>query len=258
MIYTSCRGQKAACNHTIKKNALYTSGRLILIPTPLGNSETQAILPACNSEVVKGLEVFIVENIRAARRFLRAAGYSRPFQEVQFYLLNKHTSDAELPGFLNLLKQGKDIGLLSEAGCPCIADPGHTIVSLAHQNNIPVVPLVGPSSIILALMASGFNGQHFAFHGYLPIGKSDRTRKISQLELAAWKEGHTQIFMETPFRNNQLMSDLVGCLRPDTMLCVASDLTLQSEFVKSLPVAQWKKNMPDLHKRPSIFLLYRK
>ncbi|HSV76789.1 MAG TPA: SAM-dependent methyltransferase [Bacteroidales bacterium] len=233
------------------------TGRLFLIPASLGSENIQAILPAHNSEVVNGLDMFIVENLRTARRFLRAAGYLRSFDEVQFFLLNKHSSEGDLPEFVQMMLNGKNIGLISEAGCPCIADPGHEVVLLAHQNGIPVVPLVGPSSILLALMASGFNGQQFAFHGYLPIDKTERARKLKQLELAAWKDSQTQIFMETPFRNNQLMTAMVEILRPDTLLCVACDLTLTSEFIKSQPVVNWKKNMPDLHKRTSIFLLYR-
>lgn len=233
------------------------TGRLFLIPASLGSENIQAILPANNSEVVNGLDMFIVENLRTARRFLRAAGYLRPFDEVQFYFLNKHSSDDDLPEFIQMMLNGRNIGLLSEAGCPCIADPGHEVVLLAHQNGIPVVPLVGPSSILLALMASGFNGQQFAFHGYLPIDKTERARKLKQIELAAWKDSQTQIFMETPFRNNQMMAAMMEILRPDTLLCVACDLTLTSEFIKSQPVGNWKKNMPDLHKRTSIFLLYR-
>ncbi|HSV87034.1 MAG TPA: SAM-dependent methyltransferase [Bacteroidales bacterium] len=232
-------------------------GILYLIPTSLGPSGINAILPARNLEVMNRLDVFIVENIRTARRFMRMAGYGKPFGEVDFYLLNKHTSVVELPGYISLLLNGKDVGLLSESGCPCIADPGHEVVSLSHRNAIRVVPLVGPSSIFLALMASGFNGQNFTFHGYLPIDKPNRVRKLKHLEFSAWKEMQTQIFMETPFRNNQLMDEITGVLKPDTMLCVACDLTLETEFVKSQPIAQWKKNMPDLHKRTSIFLLYR-
>lgn len=232
-------------------------GKLYLIPSSLGGDDIKAIWPAGHAALVNQLDEFIVENLRTARRFLRSAGYTRSFDEVQFHLLNKHTRPEELNGFLKNVLQGKDVGLLSEAGSPCIADPGQVIVAMAHRKNIRVIPLVGPSSILLALIASGFNGQQFAFHGYLPIDKAERSRKLKQLENAAWQHEQTQIFMETPFRNNQLMQDLTGSLRPDTMLCVACDLTTQTEFIKSQTTAAWKKEMPDLHKRASIFLLFR-
>lgn len=232
-------------------------GKLYLIPSSLGGDDIHAIWPAAHTALVNKLDEFIVENLRTARRFLRMAGFSRSFDEVQFHLLNKHTNPEEISGFLKNALNGKDIGLLSEAGSPCIADPGQVIVAMAHRRNMRVVPLVGPSSILLALMASGFNGQQFAFHGYLPIGKPERSRKLKQLENTAWQDAQTQIFMETPFRNNQLMQDMMGSLRPDTLLCVACDLTTDSEFIKSQTVAAWKKEMPDLHKRTSIFLIYR-
>ncbi len=232
-------------------------GKLFLIPSSLGGDDIDAIWPAGHVALVNQLDEFIVENLRTARRFLRSAGYSRSFEEVQFHLLNKHTRPEDLSGYLTNVLQGKDIGLLSEAGSPCIADPGQVIVAMAHRKNIRVVPLVGPSSILLALIASGFNGQQFAFHGYLPIEKAELSRKLKQLENAAWQYEQTQIFMETPFRNNQLMHDLIGSLRPDTMLCVACDLTTPSEFIKSQTTAAWKKEMPDLHKRTSIFLLFK-
>ncbi|MBW6498717.1 MAG: SAM-dependent methyltransferase [Bacteroidales bacterium] len=232
-------------------------GKLFLIPSSLGGDNIDAIWPAGHLALVSQLDEFIVENLRTARRFLRSAGYNRSFDEVQFHLLNKHTKPEELSTFLKNVMHGKDIGLLSEAGSPCIADPGQVIVAMAHRQNIRVVPLVGPSSILLALIASGFNGQQFAFHGYLPIEKVERLRKLKQLENAAWQHEQTQIFMETPFRNNQLLQDLAGSLRPDTMLCVACDLTTPTEFIKSQTISTWKKEMPDLHKRTSIFLLFR-
>lgn len=233
------------------------SGKLFLIPSSLGGENIDAIWPAAHVALVNQLDEFIVENLRTARRFLRSAGYSHSFDEVKFHLLNKHTKDEEINGFLANAMQGTDIGLLSEAGSPCVADPGQVIVAMAHRKKIRVVPLVGPSSILLALMASGFNGQQFVFHGYLPIDKAERSRKLKQIESTAWHEEQTQIFMETPFRNNQLMQDLTGILRNDTLLCVACDLTTSTEFIKSQSVAAWKKEMPDLHKRTSIFLLFR-
>ncbi len=232
-------------------------GKLFLIPSSLGGDDISAIWPAGHVALVNKLDEFIVENLRTARRFLRLAGYTRSFDEVQFHLLNKHTRPEELNGFMKNVLQGKDIGLLSEAGNPCIADPGQVIVAMAHRQNIRVVPLVGPSSILLGLIASGFNGQQFTFHGYLPIEKAARVRKLKKLENAVWKHKETQIFMETPFRNNQLLQDVMGNLNPETMLCVACDLTTPTEFIKSQPIAAWKKEMPDLHKRTSIFLLFR-
>lgn len=232
-------------------------GKLFLIPSSLGGENMDAIWPAGHVALVNELDEFIVENLRTARRFLRSAGYTRSFDDVKFHLLNKHTKDEEISGFLANAMQGKDIGLLSEAGSPCVADPGQVIVAMAHRKKIRVVPLVGPSSILLALMASGFNGQQFVFHGYLPIDKAERSRKLKQIEIIAWHEEQTQIFMETPFRNNQLMQDLTGILRTDTLLCVACDLTTPTEFIKSQSIAAWKKEMPDLHKRTSIFLLFR-
>lgn len=233
------------------------NGKLFLIPSSLGSENIDAIWPAAHVALVNELDEFIVENLRTARRFLRSAGYTRSFDDVEFHLLNKHTKDEEISGFLANAMLGKDIGLLSEAGSPCVADPGQVIVAMAHRKKIRVVPLVGPSSILLALMASGFNGQQFVFHGYLPIDKAERSRKLKQIESNAWHEEQTQIFMETPFRNNQLMHDLTGMLRTDTLVCVACDLTTSTEFIKSQSIAAWKKEMPDLHKRTSIFLLFR-
>lgn len=232
------------------------TGKLYLIPASLGGDDISAIWPQGHLEVVSGINEFIVENVRTARRFLRMAGYTVNFDEVTFHLLNKHTRPDEISGFLSNVIHGKDLGLLSEAGSPCIADPGQVIVAMAHQYGIRVVPLVGPSSILLALMASGFNGQQFAFHGYLPLEKTERLKKIKFLESTAFKDCQTQIFMETPFRNNQLMNDLTSTLKESTLLCVACDLTLSTEFIKTQSIAQWKKEMPDLHKRTSIFLLY--
>jgi 16S rRNA (cytidine1402-2'-O)-methyltransferase len=231
-------------------------GNLYLIPSSLGGDEISSIWPRGHVQLVSQLDVFIVENLRSARRFLRASGYSRSFDKVQFHLLNKYTQPEELSGFLSASLEGKSIGLLSEAGAPCIADPGQAIVAIAHRKNIRVIPLVGPSSILLALMASGFNGQKFAFSGYLPIGKPERGRMLKILEQKAWQEDQTQIFMETPFRNNQLLAHMVTFLRKDTLLCVACDITLPAEYIKTQSIAAWKKEMPDLHKRTSIFLLF--
>ncbi len=234
-----------------------TIGKLYLIPSSLGGDDINSIWPQGHARIVNGLNEFIVENIRSARRFLRSAGYTANFEQVTFHLLNKHTRPEQISGFLSNALWGIDVGLLSEAGSPCIADPGQAIVAMAHQKNIAIIPLVGPSSILLALMASGFNGQQFAFHGYLPIDKAERVKKIRLLENLAFHENQTQIFMETPFRNNQLMAVLSSTLKESTPLCVACNLTLPDEFIKTQSMACWKKEMPDLHKRTSIFLIYR-
>ncbi|MFO7978125.1 MAG: SAM-dependent methyltransferase [Bacteroidales bacterium] len=237
-------------NRTVQKGVLY------LIPSSLGGDDVDDIIPRRNKALLNQLDEFIVENLRTARRFMRSAGFTNSFDQVNFHLLNKHTSATELGGFLEQALKGKNIGLLSEAGCPCIADPGQGVVRQAHLLGIRVVPLVGPSSILLALMASGFNGQSFTFHGYLPIQPPDRAKAIRELEKQASLKNQTQIFMETPFRNDQMMEAIVGNCRPETLLCVACDLTKKEEFIKTLPVGAWKKQMPVLHKRTSIFLLF--
>ena len=206
--------------------------------------------------VILELDAFIVENLRTARRFLRRAGYTKDFDAVTFFLLNKHTAPGDLQAFLGPCEEGRAIGLLSEAGVPCVADPGQAIVAEAHRREIPVKPLTGPSSIILALMASGMNGQAFCFHGYLPIQQAGRIRKIKSLEKATQQNGATQVFMETPYRNNALMKDLLTNALPHTRLCIAADLSMSTEFVRTKTIAEWQSSgCPDLHKRPAIFLL---
>lgn len=232
-------------------------GVLYLIPTALGANEVKSVWPSSHHEIVNKIDTFIAENLRSARRFLKQTGYTTPFEEVTFHLLNKHTDTQESMSFLNATLTGKDVGLLSEAGCPCIADPGQIIVSRAHEIGISVRPLTGPSSIILALMASGMNGQSFCFHGYLPIQTGLRVKKLKELEDAAKRNGDTQIFMETPFRNNQLMNDLLKHCRPDTRLCIAANLTLTNEYIRTLTIDQWRKTkLVNLHKQPTIFLLH--
>ncbi len=232
------------------------AGSLYLIPSSLGASDIGTFWPSENTKVVKNIVHFIVENIRTARRFLRSVGYDKSFEDARFFLLNKHTKQDYISNFLNPCHEGLDSGLLSEAGCPCIADPGRVVVELAHQSGIEVIPLIGPSSIMLALMGSGFNGQNFSFVGYLPIDKAERVRKIKNLETTSSREDQTQIFMEAPFRNNQLLESLVNTLNPETKLCIACNLTIPGQFIKTHSIAHWKKQMPDLHKRPSIFLVY--
>ncbi len=233
-------------------------GVLYLIPTLLGEAPIVESWPEGHRKVINNLKVFIVENLRSARRFLKLAGYQHPFDEVTFHILNKHTTLHELTTFILPASSGSSIGLLSEAGCPCIADPGQMIVAQAHQMGIRVKPLVGPSSIMLALMASGMNGQAFQFHGYLPIQKQQRTNQLKQLEKLAEQTGTTQIFMETPFRNMQMLEDVLKSCRPDTMFCIAADLTTQNEFIRTQSIKTWlQQKLPNLHKRPAIFLLFR-
>ena len=231
------------------------AGKLLLLPTTLGSSDTYLTIPQGLKERLNTLSFFIVENARSARRFLRAAGYTKSFDDTEMFVLDKHTSQIDFHAYMKLWNAGLDIGLLSEAGCPCIADPGSEVVAFAHSHNITVVPFVGPSSILLALIASGFNGQQFMFNGYLPINKDERTKKIKHLEMIVKQQGVTQIFMETPYRNNRLLADLTNTLNPETLLCVASDLTLETEWIKTKKIRQWKNKMPDLNKRTSIFLL---
>ncbi len=232
-------------------------GKLYLIPVGLGDENPQNLLPSYNSQVIATLDEFVVENVRSARRFLRSIGYEKDFDQVIFHILDKHTSDAQIPEFLNNAGKGKNVGLLSEAGNPCIADPGNKVVKLAHERDIRVVPLVGPSSILLALIASGFNGQNFCFHGYLPVDKKARQSKIRELQQSALQNDQTQIFMETPYRNNALLSDLLAHCNDAMLLSVASNISCGDEFIKTLSIKQWKKQTPDLHKKPSVFLLYK-
>ncbi len=232
-------------------------GKLYLIPVGLGGENPQNLLPSYNSIIIETLDEFIVENIRSARRYLRSIGYKKDFATVVFHVLDKHTSDRDIPGFLDSAKQGTNLGLLSEAGNPCIADPGNKVVRLAHENNIRVIPLVGPSSILLALIASGFNGQSFSFHGYLPVDRKARQHKIKELQELVVKKQQTQIFMETPYRNNALMQDLLSYCADSMLLSIASNISMPEEFIKTMSVEEWKKQTPDLHKKPSVFLLYK-
>jgi 16S rRNA (cytidine1402-2'-O)-methyltransferase len=231
------------------------SGILYLIPVALGEGEASGVLPATTLEVVRRLRSFIVEDAKSARRFLNAIGYPYPLQEARLQLLNEHTREGELDALLSLLLSGEDHGLMPEAGCPCIADPGEALVRRAMDAGIRVAPLVGPSSILLALMASGMNGQRFTFHGYLPVDKRQRARAIEVLEAQA--ENATQIFIETPYRSAALFQALLEHCRSDTRVCVAADLTLKSEFVRTRSVAEWKGAAPRLERRPAVFLVYR-
>jgi 16S rRNA (cytidine1402-2'-O)-methyltransferase len=230
---------------------------LYLIPVTLGETTFSKVLPVHNREIILSIRHFIVENVRTARRFLKLTDQDINIDTLTFYTLNKHTSDTELSGFLKPIEEGHSIGIISEAGCPAIADPGADIVAIAQRKNIPVIPLVGPSSILLALMASGFNGQSFAFHGYLPIDAVQRAKSLKMLEQRIYSENQSQLFIETPFRNGKLVEDILKTCKPSTKLCIAADITLESEFIKTKSIAEWKKQIPDLSKRPCIFAIYR-
>jgi 16S rRNA (cytidine1402-2'-O)-methyltransferase len=232
-------------------------GVLFLIPVPLAENASQKSFTPYVAEVVNGINTYIVENEKTARKFLKEAGIKIPQSELVIHDYGKHKRGQSLVPFFKELMTGTDVGLMSEAGCPGVADPGAEIVAEAHRRGIKVVPLVGPNSILLALMASGFNGQSFTFHGYLPIDKVERGKKIKELEQLAEKNRQTQIFIETPFRNNHLFDDVLKNTAPQTMFSVACNLTSEDEFVKTQTIGQWKQEKIDLHKKPAIFLLYR-
>ncbi len=233
------------------------TGTLYLIPTSLGDTDFNTILPSNNGIICTQTKHFIVEDIRTARRFLKKTNAEINIDELNFYTLNQHTNAEMISSYLSPLRKGFDVGVLSEAGCPAIADPGADVVAIAQAEGIKVVPLVGPSSILLALMGSGFNGQSFAFVGYLPIQGNDRTKAITKLENRVYGENQSQIFIETPYRNNKLLEDLVNTCRADTKICIAADITLETEFIKTKKAKDWKKDKPDLNKRPCIFILYK-
>lgn len=228
---------------------------LYLIPTTLGESETEHVIPSEVSVITKGIKYFIVENIRTARRYLRKIDPQLNIDELHFFELNQHTDSRVTEEYLNPILEGFDVGIISEAGCPGIADPGAEVVKQAHLKQIRVIPLVGPSSILLSLMASGMNGQNFAFIGYIPVKPTERVKAIKEIEKRSFNEKQTQIFIEAPYRNTQLINDLINTLNDQTRLCVACDITLDSEYIRTQTVSQWKKGVPDLNKRPAIFLV---
>lgn len=232
-------------------------GILYLFPVTLAESPLEKVLPEYNRQLLLPIRHFIVEEVRTARRFLKKVDPGFDIDACQFYSLNKHTTPEQIAGYLEALKNGSDMGLLSEAGCPAIADPGADIVRIAQEKNYKVVPLVGPSSILLALMASGFNGQRFAFEGYLPVEKDDRIKAIKHLEQRSYAEDMTQIFIETPYRNVKLLEDLSTNLRPQTRICVAFDITGPEENIRTLSAKDWKKSSAELTKKPCIFLIYK-
>lgn len=239
------------------------SPALYLIPVPLGDTPFEQVLPPYNHDVIVGIRHFIVENIRSARRFLRQADREFPIDDCTFCEMGKHADEKLFSSYLQPLREGKPVGIISEAGCPAVADPGADIVSIAQREGLPVVPLVGPNSMIMAVMASGLCGQSFAFNGYLPVDSSDRAKRLKMLETRAWTEGQTQLFIETPYRNRKMFESLLSVLRPQTRLCIAAGITTADEFVRTLPVSQWQKEgLPqkcpggtDFSKVPAIFLM---
>ncbi|MDR9373683.1 MAG: SAM-dependent methyltransferase [Schleiferiaceae bacterium] len=230
-------------------------GKLYLLPTLLGPVEPLEVLPMATKKVLDLADHYIVENEKSARAFIKRVKPSKSQGQLTIFLLNKYTEPTEYENFIKPCLEGKATALLSEAGAPGIADPGADIIDLAHQKQIPVVPITGPSSILLALMASGMNGQAFAFNGYLPIDKQARSQQLKWLEKQSRKTGQTQIFMETPYRNQKLFSEILQSCHENTRLCIAADLTLKTEMIKTAPLAWWKQYTPELEKRPAIFLL---
>ena len=235
-----------------------TFGKLYLVPNLLGATRPEQVLPVGTLDIVKKLRHFVVENTRTSRRVLSRIGMDHPIDDIEFIELDKHNArNLDLMVHLGPCLQGEDMGLMSEAGTPCVADPGALVVDLAHSAGIQVVPLVGPNAMILSLMASGFNGQAFAFHGYLPIKSPERQNAIKNLERRSMSNDETELFIETPFRNNAMIQDLCKNLHPATRLCVACNLTCEDELVISQDIGEWKKFKEDLNKKPAVFLIYR-
>lgn len=232
-------------------------GKLYLIPTTLGDNEPLEVLPLSVKKIVEELDYFIVENQKTARRFIKRITPKKPQPSLILKSIDKYANALEVSTYLDVCEGGVSVGLLSEAGVPAIADPGAEVVKSAHQKNIRVVPLVGPSSIVLAMMASGMNGQSFTFNGYLPIDSSERKRTLKLLERISFEKNQSQIFIETPYRNEKLFSDLKSGLSPKTDLCIATDITLQTEYIRTLSIEKWSKEHPDLHKRPTIFIIHK-
>lgn len=233
------------------------NGNLYLIPTTLGDNEPLEVLPLSVKKRIEELDFFIVENEKSARRFIKQIAPRKSQPSLTLFKLDKYANQLEVRTYLDVCLQGISIGLLSEAGAPAIADPGAEIVKLAHEKGIKVIPLVGPSSIVLAMMASGFNGQNFAFNGYLPISTSERKVAIKYLERLSKEKNQSQIFIETPYRNEKMLADLKSTLTPTAKLCIACDITLQTEYIRTLEIKDWKKEHPNLHKRPTIFIIHK-
>jgi len=232
-------------------------GKLFLIPTTLGDNDPMDVLPITVKNMIDKIDTFIVENDKTARHFIKRISPEKSQPSLKMFHLNKFTDVADLPSFLEPCLNGINVGLLSEAGCPGVADPGADIVKIAHKKNIKVVPLVGPSSILMAMMGSGMNGQSFAFNGYLPIDKDERKSELKRLEWLSFEHNQSQLFIETPYRNNKMLEDLCAILDQNTEICVACDITLPTEFIKTQTANQWKKNSVDLHKRPTLFIIHK-
>ena len=232
-------------------------GKLYLIPTTMGESDPMDVLPQTVKRTIEFIDYYIVENEKTARKSIKAVLPEKKQSELVLFALNKHTDSREHLSFIQPLLEGKNVGLMSEAGCPGVADPGAVIVKLAHEKGIQVIPLVGPSSILLAMMASGMNGQSFTFNGYLPIDKGEKKSALKNLEKLSFDKNQSQIFIETPYRNNKLLEDILQTLQPNTHLCIATDITLPTEYIKTLRVSDWKKTKVDLHNRPTIFIIHK-
>ena len=230
-------------------------GTLYLIPATLGDTDINITIPEFVKDIINEIDEFIVENERTARRYLKKLGIKKPLNDIVLHPLHKYIKPEEFAAYLGPIEKGMNIAVISEAGCPAVADPGAEIVRLAHGQNIRVVPLVGPSSILLALMASGFNGQHFVFHGYLPKERGARIKKLRELEKEAWQKDQTQLFIEVPYRNRHLSEDIVKSCQSNTLLCIAADITLPSEFIQTKSIKEWRKKLPDINKRPAVFLI---
>lgn len=232
-----------------------TYGRLILIPSPLGENQPSEVIPAPVLEGLHGISTYVVEEVRTARRYLSAAGLKGHIQDLDFHVLNEHTRPEEVEEMLTLFENGQDVGLITEAGLPAVADPGSALVALCHRHGITVVPQVGPSSLMLALMASGLNGQSFAFCGYLPAKTEERRSALREVEKQSGAARQTKIFIETPYRNDSLFADMLGVLRPSTRLCVAANITMPDAYIMTRTVAEWKKAPVTIGKRPCVFLI---
>ena len=232
-------------------------GKLYLIPTTLGESDPMDVLPQKVKRTIDFIDDYIVENEKTARKFIKSINPDKVQSSLRLSPLNKHTEISEHNKMIQTCIEGRNLGLMSEAGCPGVADPGAVIVKLAHEKGIQVIPLVGPSSILLAMMASGMNGQSFAFNGYLPIDKSEKKAALKNFEKLSQDKNQSQLFIETPYRNNKLLEDILQALQPSTHLCIAADITLPSEYIRTLRIQDWKKTKIDLHNRPTIFILHK-
>lgn len=233
------------------------TGKLYLIPSLLGECHAESVIPEGTKTILDIIDIFIAEDIRTARRSLKKMGISKPIDSLTFLLYNEHTPVSEVSQLLRPVFEGKNLGIISEAGAPGIADPGSEIILLAHEKNITVIPLTGPSSILLAMMASGLNGQNFAFIGYIPAKKDERIQHLRKLEKKSETENQSQIFIEAPYRNQHLLQDIIENCNPNTYLCIACDITLESEYIQTKTIKEWKKKIPEINKRPSIFIIHK-